>query len=67
MSDHMMPRLDNRLSNLEEAMEKEKLELQRWVANLTPQTAHLTMQSAIQYAHLASKVVLLRSIKGSYG
>lgn len=65
MSDHMMPRLDNRLANLEEAMEREKLELQRWVATITPQTAHLAMQSAIQYAHFASKVTLLRSIKGS--
>ncbi len=67
MDDRMIPRLENRLDCLEEAMEKEKLELQRWVANLTPQTAHLTMQSAIQYAHLASKVTLLRSIRGFEG
>lgn len=67
MNDRMIPRLENRLANLEEAMEKEKLELQRWVANLTPHTAHLTMQSAIQYAHLASKVTLLRSIRGFEG
>lgn len=63
----MMFRLDNRLANLEEEMDREKRALQRWVTNLTPQTAHLALSSAAAYANLASKVMLLRSIRGSYG
>ncbi len=65
MSDRMMFRLDNRLANLEEEMDREKRELQRWVTTLTPQTAHLALSSAAAYANLASKVMLLQAIKGT--